>query len=190
MGLKFFQRINFMNKDRNQSNTGMGRWIRLFLFPFLILLIYGALFAVMPDKISVALMSSGRVFLHIIVPLSLVFILMVILNIFVNPASIIRFLGRGSGIKGIMLSLGAGIISMGPVYAWYPLLKGMREKGAMNSLIAIFINSRAVKPFLLPVMVAYFGLKFVIILTVFTITGSIIVGFITGMVTKGKEPEK
>jgi hypothetical protein len=46
---------------------------------------------------------------------------------------------------------------MGPIYAWYPLLKELREKGAANSLIAIFLGNRAVKPFLLPIMISYFG---------------------------------
>jgi len=91
---------------------------------------------------------------------------------------------KKSGIKGLMLSSAAGIISMGPVYAWYPLLKELREKGAAHSLTAIFINSRAIKPFLLPVMISYFGLGYAIVLTLITMTGTIVAGYITGAITR------
>jgi len=73
---------------------------------------------------------------------------------------------------------------MGPVYAWYPLLKELREKGAAHSLTAIFINSRAIKPFLLPVMISYFGLGYAIVLTLITMTGTIVAGYITGAITR------
>jgi uncharacterized membrane protein YraQ (UPF0718 family) len=65
---------------------------------------------------------------------------------------------------------------MGPIYAWYPLLKNLREEGAGTGPIAIFLYSRAVKPFLLPVMIAYFGWVYVVILTVLTVFGSIAIG--------------
>jgi uncharacterized membrane protein YraQ (UPF0718 family) len=102
---------------------------------------------------------------------------MLVLNLFLKPAYITKFLGTGAGIKGILLSATAGIISMGPIYAWYPMLKTIREKGGDNSLIAIFLCNRAVKPFLLPIMISYFGWIYVLILTVFTIFGSIGVGY-------------
>jgi len=125
--------------------------VRLFVFPVSVLLIYGILFVIMPDRALLAIRSSGKLFLIILMPLSLVFILMVILNLFLKPTHIAQCLGKGTGIKGIILSATAGIISMGPIYAWYPMLKTLREKGVDNSLIAVFLGNRAVKPFLLPI---------------------------------------
>ena len=160
--------------------------MRLLIFPVSVLAIYGILFAISPDNIYAALKSSGNIFLTIIVPLGLVFILMLALNLFLKPAQIVRFLGKGAGIKGGILSATAGIISTGPIYAWYPLLKDLREKGAGNSFIAIFLGNRAVKPFLLPVMISYFGWVYVIILTVFTIIASVVAGYSVGALVKGK----
>ncbi|MFC1846098.1 hypothetical protein ACFLYM_01620 [Chloroflexota bacterium] len=102
---------------------------------------------------------------------------MILLNLFLKPAQIARFLGRGAGIKGILLSAAAGIVSTGPIYVWYPLLADLREKGAGNSPIAIFLYNRAVKPFLLPVMITFFGWVYVVILTILTVLGSIAVGY-------------
>ena len=173
-----------MNKEKSKNFPWENRTIRLILFPVLMLLIYVALFAVMPEKAIAAFKSSGKIFLNIIIPLGFVFILLVVFNLFLNPAHIVKLFGKKSGIKGIMLSSAAGIISMGPVYAWYPLLRELREKGAANSLMAIFINSRAVKPFLLPVMISYFGVRYVIVLTVVTMTGTIVAGYITGVLSR------
>jgi len=160
---------------------------RMFLFPVVVLVIYGILFAVMPESAFTALKSSGSVFLKIVWPLVLVFVVMLALNLLVTPAQIVRFLGKGAGVKGIMLSVAAGIISAGPIYVWYPLLRELRGKGAGNTLIAVFLYNRSVKPFLLPVMIACFGWVYVVILTVLTVLASVGVGYSVGALTGEKD---
>jgi len=160
------------------SNSGQQRsdrkpiFNRMFIFPIIILVIYAILFVISPDKAGLAIESSGNVFLSMIIPLSLVFLIMLLINLFLKPAAVAKFLGKGSGIKGIVLSAAAGIISTGPIYAWYPLLKDLKEKGAGESSIAIFLYNRAVKPFLLPVMISYFGWVYVVILTIIMVIAS------------------
>lgn len=174
------------------SNSGQQRsdrkpiFNRMFIFPIIILVIYAILFVISPDKAGLAIESSGNVFLSMIIPLSLVFLIMLLINLFLKPAAVAKFLGKGSGIKGIVLSAAAGIISTGPIYAWYPLLKDLKEKGAGESLIAIFLYNRAVKPFLLPVMISYFGWVYVVILTIIMVIASVIVGFSVSIFTSSK----
>jgi uncharacterized membrane protein YraQ (UPF0718 family) len=131
-----------------------------------------------------ALKTSGNVLLYVALPLAFVFTVMLVLNLFVNPAQIVRLFGKGANIKGIVLSVVAGIISMGPIYAWYPLLKNLREEGAGTGPIAIFLYSRAVKPFLLPVMIAYFGWVYVVILTLLIVFASIAIGCFMSVLMK------
>ncbi len=52
--------------------------------------------------------------------------------------------------------------------------------GYRFSLIGVFLVNRAVKPFLLPVMVSIFGWTYVLILTLLTVAGSFSVGFVVG----------
>lgn len=165
-----------MYRESVQESKGKKALARMFIFPACVLVIYGMLFAINPNKALMAIKISGNIFLNIAQPLALVFVVMLVFNLFVQPAQIARLFGKGVGIKGITLSVAAGIISMGPIYAWYPLLKNLREKGAGTSPIAIFLYSRAVKPFLLPVMIAYFGWVYVVILTVLTVFASIAIG--------------
>ncbi len=163
--------------------------MRMIYFPASVIAVYGIIFAFMPDRAFVALKSSGIIFSTIIIPLSLVFILMIVLNLFLKPEYIASFLGKEAGIKGIILSMTAGIISTGPIYAWYPMLKELKAQGAGTSSIAVFLNSRAVKPFLLPIMISYFGCLYVAILTVLTITGSLVAGYIVGALAEKKMPK-
>ena len=154
------------------------------IFPGCVMLIYGILFVFNSTKAVKALTSSVNILLTLIIPLSMVFTLMFLLNLFLRPAHVARFLGRRSGARGLALSAVAGIISMGPIYAWYPLLKELKKKGAVNSLIAVFLGSRAVKPFLLPIMISYFGWLYVVLLTLFTITGSLTAGYLVGILVE------
>lgn len=164
------------NSNRQQSSTR--RIFRgMVIFPVIMLAFYGIIAAIMPDKALLAIKSSVNIFFNMLIPLSMIFVLMLLINLFLNPARVAKFFGKGSGVKGIALSAAAGIISTGPIYAWYPLLKDLREKGAGDSSIAIFLYNRAVKPFLLPVMVAYFGWLYVVILTILTVLASVAIGY-------------
>ncbi len=166
-----------MNNIGRQQSSKRSIFNRMFLFPILVVVIYAIIFAVAPDKTVLAIKSSGNVLLSMLIPLGLIFVLMLLINLFLNPAKVAKFLGKGSGFKGIALSVAAGIISTGPIYAWYPLLRDLKEKGAGDSSIAIFLYNRAVKPFLLPIMITYFGWLYVIVLTILTVLASVVIGY-------------
>ena len=155
--------------------------------PLAVLGIYFMLWLLTPEKTLLALKNSRDIFIQILLPLGLVFLLMTGLNLFFKPSKLTNSLGRGTGIKPTLIAVLSGIISTGPIYAWYPLLKELREKGVRPSLLAVFLVNRAVKPLLLPVMVSFFGLVYVVFFTVLIISGSLGVGFIMGSVLEFQE---
>lgn len=173
-----------MKADEHGNPAVKRSGLRNLIFPGCVLVFYAIFLVFSPARASVAFRSSMGILLSLMVPLSLVFTLMVLMNLFLKPAHIARFLGNRAGIRGIALSSAAGIISMGPIYAWYPLLRELRRKGAVHSLIAVFLGNRAVKPFLLPIMISYFGWVYVLTLTLFTITGSLVAGYLVGTLVK------
>ena len=146
--------------------------------------IYGVLLIFVPDKAFIAFRESMSIFLRIGIALSLVFFLIFALNLFLRPSHLTKLLGKESGIKGVIISTIAGIVSVGPIYAWYPLLKELKARGAKTSLVAIFLNNRAIKPVLLPIMISYFGWLYVLIFTLTTILGSLACGFLVGLATR------
>lgn len=176
--------MNYVVSGRPQKAKSPKPLWGTLLFPVSVLVIYGILFTVFPDRAWLALKGSIAVFLRLLLPLALVFVVMLAFNLLLKPAQIVRFLGKEAGIKGIILSMAAGIISAGPIYAWYPLLAEVRKKGAGNIPITVFLYNRAVKPFLLPVMIAYFGWAYVGTLTFLTMLASIGIGYCLSLLIK------
>ena len=150
------------------------------VFPAFVLALYLVLWLFAPEKTSLALWSSMGILSQILLPLCLVFLLMIGVNLFLKPQHVAKIVGQGAGIKQKLLAAAAGIMSAGPIYAWYPMLKDFREKGVEHSLLAVFLVNRAVKPFLLPVMISFFGWIYVAALTLLTVAGSLCVGSIVG----------
>ena len=130
------------------------------MFALAVVLLYGIFFWIDPEKTFLAMSTSAKIFGYILLPLSMVFVLMILVNLYFRSSQVTRLLGKKAGFRGIMLSATAGIISMGPIYAWFPLLKEVKKRGAGNTAIAVFLGNRAVKPFLLPVMISYFAVSY------------------------------
>ena len=114
------------------------------------------------------------------------FALMFVLNLFVSPQLVKRWLGQASRQRGWLIAIAGGIVSTGPIYLWYPLLAQLRKQGMRTALVAAFLYNRAVKPALLPLLIYYFGLGLTIILTVYTAIFSIVQGLIVERLIDGR----
>lgn len=136
------------------------------------------------DRFGNALSASGRLAGQIFPILLLVFGLMFFANRFVEGNRIAHFLGRGSGFRGWMVAIGAGILSSGPIYMWYPLLSDLKGKGMEDALIAAFLYNRAVKIPLLPMMVYYFGWSFALVLSIYMVLFSVVNGILVQRVAR------
>jgi len=113
----------------------------------------------------------------------LIFILMALMNYFVTPKTITKHF-KDKKIKAWVFSIIAGIISMGAIYLWYPLLAEIRDKKISNGLIACFLYNRAIKLPLLPIIIFYFGIKYVLILTIVMIIMSVVQGVLVEKIVK------
>ena len=138
-------------------------------------------------QITVAALKVFLDLLKKVLPvLGIVFALIFLSNLLLNPKIVSRYLGRGAKSSAWPVAVVAGILSMGPIYLWYPLLGELKAKGMRDALIAAFLYNRSVKIPLLPVMIYYFGLRVVVILTVFMILFSIANGLIVERVVRGE----
>ncbi|MDA3786163.1 MAG: permease, partial [Deltaproteobacteria bacterium] len=109
---------------------------------------------------------------------AVVIIFTALLNYALQPKQIVQHLGEKSGAKGWLLALLAGVISYGPMYAWYPMITDLRSQGLRDGLIVVFFYARAIKLPLLPLMLDYFGAPFTLVLSVYILLGAFLQGWI------------
>lgn len=153
---------------------GFGGW--------LFLAAVGGLYALVgffnPSLTAQALSSFESLFIRILPILLIVFGLLFLASLFLERKWLVRHLGRASGIGGWALTVLCGVLSAGPLYAWYPLLGELKEKGVSSALITTFLYSRALKLPLLPLMVHYFGVAYTVALSVCIVVFSVASGLL------------
>lgn len=105
-----------------------------------------------------------------------IIVLTTAINYFLNPRQIKQHLGKDSGKKGIFYALVGGVISHGPMYAWYGLLEELREKGVKDELLIIFLYARAIKIPMIPFSIAIFGTLFTVIISIYILLFALLQG--------------
>ncbi len=166
----------------SRLRSALGAW----LFPLGVVFLYAIGWLAAPENTIRAMTICASLFRQLALPISFALIMMVVFNKVLSPALVARFLGSSSGVKGVVLSSLAGILSMGPIYAWYPLFTSLKEKGASPFHIANFMGCRSVKPVLLPVMVAYFGWEFTGVFVLMSLIIALVVAGVVGVVCRGE----
>lgn len=95
------------------------------------------------DKGAKAAHVSWEYFKEMAIILPAVLIIMGLVTVWVERDLIVRFLGEGSGLTGIVLSFILGSIPMGPLYIAFPLAYVLLKKGARVANVVIFLSAWA-----------------------------------------------
>lgn len=98
---------------------------------------------IFPDKVSLATTASWNYFFEMIIILPAVMVIMGLFSVFVSRELVVKYLGKTSGIKGILLSAFFGALPSGPLYVAFPLAVALRNKGASISNVVIFLSAWA-----------------------------------------------
>ncbi len=151
---------------------GAGIFLGLVSILYIILLILDF------NKFLLSLKNTFNTFISIIWILVVVFVLMIISDLIFTKKLVLKLFNKNKKILSWLLIIIAGLVSTGPIYLWYPLLKDLKDKGLENKYIVGFLYNRSIKLPLLPIMISYFGLKYVLILMFLIITFSIINGYL------------
>lgn len=163
-----------MNALAHGRGSGRG-W----LFLGLVLIAHAAAAMLAPDIAAQARAAFARMAASVAPLLVLVFALVFLVERFLTPERTRAWLGRGSGWRGWLLALAAGVVSTGPVYAWYALLGELRAKGMRDALVAVALYARAIKLPLLPVLAHYFGFAYMLVLSLWLAVFASINGLLT-----------
>ncbi len=152
---------------------------------FLILLLVNAVvLLVYPEVGSRSLHISGANALEMLTIIPPIFVLLGLLDVWVERETMIRFMGEGSGIVGGVIAFMLGSAAAGPLYAAFPIAAMFLKKGAswLNVLLFIGAWSTTKLPLLL-FETASLGFNFMALRFAFNIAGIIAIAVILGKVT-------
>lgn len=110
--------------------------------PFLVLFAVNlSLFAVRPDLGAASLRNIWSNLKEMIGVIPPIFILLGLLDVWVNRETMMRYTGEGSGLRGALLALLLGSAAAGPLYAAFPVASIMLKKGSSLMNVFIFIGA-------------------------------------------------
>jgi uncharacterized membrane protein YraQ (UPF0718 family) len=137
------------------------------------------LLLIFPDRKATATITAWNYFLEMIAIMPAVMIIMGLFNVFVSKEQVVKYLGKTSGIKGILLAIFFGALPTGPLYIAFPLALALWKKGARVSNIVIFLSAWAcIKIPQELVELQFLGLKFMAARLTLTVVFVILMGLL------------
>jgi len=151
-------------------------------------LIYGVLFFALQKEAVQSVSNSLYYLKEMFQVLPVIFVLTAIIEAWVPKEVIIKRLGDSSGASGAVLSLLLGSVSVGPIYAAFPISKMLIAKGASISNIVIILSSWAViKIPMLANEAKFLGAKFMIARWLLTVMGILIMAHLVSALVKRED---
>lgn len=120
-----------------------------------------------------------------------IFVLLGLLDVWVPRKTMVKYMGEGSGLKGVILSIILGSAAAGPLYGAFPVAAVLMKKGAKFSNIMVFIgawSTTKIPMFLFEI--SALGAKFAVTRMLIDIPGIIVIGYILNKLVSDKEKEQ
>lgn len=177
-------------EQNNKKSFNVKLFLKQYLFFIITLVLLGILFIFKPDagfRATDVVVYSFKEMLLVLPP---IFILIGLLDVWIPKETMIRLMGEGSGIKGILLAFLFGTVAAGPLYAAFPVAIVFMKKHVKFSNIMILMGAwGATKiPMLLFEMTAL-GFKFALLRLAANIPLIIIIAYLMGILIKKEEIE-
>jgi uncharacterized membrane protein YraQ (UPF0718 family) len=144
----------------NNTKSNLWKWI----FLWIVILLYLLVFFYSQEKAIIIIKSFFKLIIQIVPVLWFVFVLMFLMNYFVNNDLLKKYMWDEAWIKGWFIAIFWWILSAWPVYAWYPLMEDLQKKWIKDRYLVTFLYNRWIKLQWAPVLISYFGLEYSIIL--------------------------
>lgn len=120
-----------------------------------------------------------------------IFILTGLLDVWVPKETLVKFMGHGSGWKGLLVAFVLGTAAAGPLYAAFPLAAVLMKKGARFAYVIFLLGvwSSTKLPLVL-FETASLGVKFTLIHVAVGLTGFLLASYLVEKMVPGEEKEE
>ncbi|MBN2260566.1 MAG: hypothetical protein JW702_08470 [Clostridiales bacterium] len=167
-------------KDKKTSSNKRFYIIGLVIITYLILFYFNKVKTI--DSFTYA----WGIFIEIIPILGLIYIFMVIFN-FIPEKKLRAYMQKTSGFYQYLILSLLGMISHGPIYAWYPILSDLKTRGLTYGSIGAYLFSKGIKLTLIPLMIYYFGAKLTVLFSATLFSLSFIQAFLIDLFMNEKK---
>ncbi|OQB14018.1 MAG: putative permease [Firmicutes bacterium ADurb.Bin193] len=161
---------------------------KFFLFLLFINIALAVLYPVIGMKSLELTWNNTLEMLTVIPP---IFILLGLLDVWVKRETMVRYMGEGSGIAGVLIAFFIGSAAAGPLYAAFPVAGVLLKKG--SKLLNVFIMLGAWSTTKIPLLLfesSAMGYKFMVIRLLLDLVGITAIAFLTQKLLSKKKPGK
>lgn len=159
---------------------------------FLILFIGMLIFTIINYQIGMkAFGITANSLIEVLFLIPPIFIILGLLDVWVPREFMVKYMGEGSGVRGVIISFILGSAAAGPLYGAFPIAAVFMKKGVSFTNILIFIgawSTTKIPMFLFEV--SSLGPKFAFTRLLINIPGIIIIAFILQRFVNKKEQKE
>lgn len=120
-----------------------------------------------------------------------IFLLLGLLDVWVPRTTMVKYMGEGSGLKGILLAFLIGSAAAGPLYGAFPVAAVFMKKGVKFLNLMVFIGAwSTTKIPMLMFEIESLGLKFALTRLAIDIPGIILIAFLLTKLISKREKEE
>lgn len=145
----------------------------------------------LPDIGFRSLSLTKQNFLEMISIIPPIFVLLGLLDVWVDRTTMMKYTGRNSGFKGFLIAFLLGSAAAGPLYAAFPIAGIMLKKGSSLFNVFIFIGAwSTTKIPMLTFEAANMGLPFTLLRLALSIAGILIIAQISEKTLNPEQQQK
>lgn len=169
------------NKKENKNKIDPKKKFKTLILSLLITgVVLVILHYIFPNQSQIGrsvMLEYGREVLYIF---PAVLVLMGLANIWVPAGQVKKYLGKESGVKGVLLSLFLGTLPTGPLFIAFPVAGEMLRKKARIANVIVFLGAWAsLKMPQIGVEIQFLGVEFTFYRVVLTFVSVLCIAFIT-----------
>ena len=169
----------------------MKEQFKKYKFSIATLVLFIAAITIMPDLRPGMVLNLRRNFKEMLSVMPAVFILLGLLDVWVEKQTMMKYMGENSGIFGSLLTFIMATAAAGPLYVAFPIVVMLLKKGVKLFNVFLFLGvwASAKIPFLL-FETANLGFRYMATRFIGNITGIIIMSYLLARTTSEDEKNK
>ena len=155
---------------------------------FVLLIVYAGLFVKTPEIGQTAMGITLKNVKEMLIVVAPIFLLLGLLDIWVERDTMMKYMGENSGIIGVVLAFLLGSMAAGPLYGAFPLAAMLLKKGSKFSNVYILLGAwSTTKIPLIMFEASSMGLEFMLVRLALNLVGIVAIALIIDKVLSKEE---